>query len=217
MSGLVAELPVEVVAGDIKESLLGAIGGVEIEAEGFAADVHMSHEGEDGEIDGNRAGERFGVIGILWWNIKVGFGEWNGAYDVLRGIFGEVEPEFELVLGFGAVGCVVDLEADAGFGWEFACEAFGIDMSGVTGYIGGPVPADAIHSAGAGIIAGFGDINEYVVNDAAICGLDFVALDPAIGVMFPFDEDVLVSHHTGALNADGFGDLDDSIGCSELP
>ncbi len=177
----------------------------------------MSHEGEDGDIDRCGSGEGFGVMGILWWNIEVGFGEGYGANDELRGLIGEVETEFELVVGFGAVGRVVDLEADAGFGGEFAGEAGGIDMSGVSGDICGPVAADAIHTAAAWIIAGFGDIDEDMVDDAAVGGLDFVSLDPAVGVMFPFHEDVLVAHNAGAFDADGFGDLDDGIGFAELP
>lgn len=217
LSGFVAELPVEVVAGDIKESLLGAIGRGEIEAEGFASDVHMSHEGEDWDIEWCGSGEGFGVMGIFRRDTNVGFGEGDGAYDVLRGLVGEVDSEFELVLCFDAVGGVVDLEADACFRGKFAGEAGGIDMSGVSGDIGCPVSADAIHSARAWVITWFGDIDEDVMNNAAVGGLDFVAPDPAIGVMFPFDEDVLVAHHTGAFDTDGFGDLNDGIRFAELP
>lgn len=217
LGGLVAELPVEVVAGDIKEGLVGAIGTGEVEAEGFTADMHVGHEGEYGDIDRHGSGEGFGVAGVMRRDIEVGFGEGDGANGVLRGLFGEVDTEFELVLSFGAIGCVVNLEADAGFGGEFAGESGGIDVTGVAGDVGGPVPPDSIHTAAAWIVAGFGDIDEDMVNDAAVSGLDFVALNPAIGLVFPFDEDILIAHHAGAFDADGFGDLDDGIGFTEIP
>ena len=56
-----------------------------------------------------------------------------------------------------------------------------------------------------------------MLDDAAIGGLNFIALHPAVSVGGPFDEDILVAHDARAFDADGFGNLNDGIGFTERP
>ena len=53
MGVVVAELPVEVVAGDVEQDLRAAAGGGDFIFKSFSAHMHVGHEGHDMHVEGD--------------------------------------------------------------------------------------------------------------------------------------------------------------------